>query len=118
MGQQQKVNRSRRESMHTAGGAREMGTGEEMSPFFSESILRTEHDGVRPYAHPVTGLLLAISRQTKTTDRPKANTYRQWVRLQGPQGKNVWMHAVIDGGAMLNTLCVSVWEKQRDRLTH
>ena len=47
--------------MHMAGGARETGTGDETSPFFSESILRTEHDGVRPYVHPVTGLLLAIS---------------------------------------------------------
>ena len=26
-------------------------------------------------------------------------------------------HAMIDGGAMLNTLCASVWEKQRDWLT-
>ena len=47
--------------MHMVGGAREMGTGDETSPFFSESVLRTEHDGVRPYVHPVTGLLLAIS---------------------------------------------------------
>ena len=60
---------------------------------------------------------MAISRQAKTTDRPKVNMYRQWVRLQGPQGKNVWMRAMIDGGAMLNMLCTSVWEKQRDRLT-
>ena len=45
-GQQQKVNRSGRESMHMVGGARETGTGDETSPFFSESVLCTEHDGV------------------------------------------------------------------------
>ena len=45
------------------------------------------------------------------------NTYCQWVCLQGPRGKNVWMRAVIDGGAMLNMLCASVWEKQRYQLT-
>ena len=67
--------------------------------------------------HPVTGFLLAISRQAKMTDWPKVNTYCQWVRLQGLRGKNVWMRTVIDNGAMLNTLCASVWEKQRDWLT-
>ena len=51
-------------------GAGKMGTGDETSSFFSESILHTEHDGVRPYVDLVTGLLLEISRQAKMTDRP------------------------------------------------
>src|SRR6266481_3668268 len=75
------------------------------------------HDHVSQYACPVTGLLLAINRQVKATDRPKANTYCKWVHLWGPQGEKVWMHAVIDRGAMLNTLCTSKWKRQRDRLT-
>src|SRR6266481_3122557 len=43
--------------------------------------------------------------------------YRKWVHLWGPRGEKVRMHAVIDGGAMLNTLCMSKWKRQRDQLT-
>ena len=115
--QQTKVDRSGRESTHMAGEMRQIAADDETSPFFPESVLHTEHAHVSQYAFPATGFLLAISRQAKTTDRPKANTYRKWVCLQGPRRESVWMHAVIDGRAMLNTLYASEWEKQKDWLT-
>ena len=117
VGQQPKVDRSGRESMHMAGETRQTAADNETSPFFPESVLHTEHEHVSQYACPATGLLLAISRQANTTDRPKANTYCKWVCLQGPRRERVWMRAVIDGGAMLNMLCASEWEKQKDWLT-
>src|SRR6266481_9652089 len=111
------VDRSQTEVMHNEGKAGQTGADNKTSQPFSESVLRTEHDHVSQYARLGTGLLLAINRQVKATDQPKANTYHKWVHLRGPQGEKVWMHSVIDGSAMLNTLCTSKWKRQRDRLT-
>src|SRR6266481_3266820 len=91
------VDRSQTEVTHNEGKAGQTGADNETSQLFSESVLHTEHDHVSQYARPVTGLLLAINKQAKATDRPKANTYRKWVHLRGPQGEKVRMHAVIDG---------------------
>src|SRR6266481_3030900 len=111
------VDRSQTEVTHNEGKAGQTEADNETSQPFSESVLHTEHDHVSQYACPVTGLLLAINRQAKVTDRPKANTYRKWVHLWGPRGEKVQMHTVIDGGAMLNMLCTSKWKRQRDQLT-
>ena len=42
--------------------------------------------------------------------------YRKWIHLHGPNGEKVRMQAVIDGGAMRNTMCTSKWHAQRHRL--
>src|SRR6266481_9743202 len=77
------VDRSQTEVTHNEGKAGQTGVDNETSQPFSESVLCTEHNHVSQYAHPVTGLLLAINRQAKATDQPKANTYHKWVHLWG-----------------------------------
>src|SRR6266481_7795304 len=75
--QRSTVDRSQTEVTHNEGKAGKTGADNEMSQPFSESVLHTEHNHVSQYARPVTGLLLAINRQAKATDQPKANTYRK-----------------------------------------
>ena len=95
-----------------------MGTDNEVSQFFSKLVLCTEHDEVSPYTHLVTDILLKISQQSgEVTNQPKVNIYCKWVQFLRPKGERVWMHTVINGGAILNTLCTSKWKTQKDRLT-
>ena len=43
--------------------------------------------------------------------------YRKWIHLLGPRGERIQVQAVIDRGAMKNTMCATKWQTQRHRLS-
>ncbi|KIJ43754.1 hypothetical protein M422DRAFT_79596, partial [Sphaerobolus stellatus SS14] len=45
-----------------------------------------------------------------------SKVYRQWVKLGGPSGEIVRTRAVIDAGAMRNTMCTRKWQQWHHRL--
>ncbi|KIJ52707.1 hypothetical protein M422DRAFT_81598, partial [Sphaerobolus stellatus SS14] len=48
--------------------------------------------------------------------RKGSKVYQQWIKLNGPSGEIVRARAVIDGGAMRNTMCTQKWEQWEHRL--
>ena len=85
--------------------------------FFSRAVLCTRQDNVTPYTAPLADLLLAVDDQGQTDANRKDQVYRKWVHLLGPKGERVRVQAVIDGGAMKNTMCTTKWRAQRHRLS-
>src|SRR6266481_3985763 len=85
--------------------------------FFSKSVLCTQNKIAAPYPEPITNLLLAIDGQGHRNTHGHSRVYRKWIHLRGPNGERVRMQAVIDGGAMKNTMCTSKWHAQKHRLT-
>src|SRR6266481_35110 len=85
--------------------------------FFSKSVLHTQHEIVAPYPEPITDLLLVIDGQGHEDTHRHSHIYRKWIHLHGPNGEKVRMQAVIDGGAMKNTMCTTKWHAQKHRLT-
>ena len=85
--------------------------------FFSRVVLRTRQDNVTPYTVPLADLLLAVDDQGQTDTNRKDRVYRKWVHLLGPKGERVQVQAVIDGGAMKNTMCMTKWRAQRHHLS-
>jgi transposase InsO family protein len=88
------------------------------NPFFSELVLCTEHERVNAYSEPLADVLLAINEQPKNAKRKRCGrVYRKWVQLQGLRGETIQVQAVIDGGAMMNTMCKSKWDTQANYLS-
>src|SRR6266481_3558777 len=81
--------------------------------FFSESVLRTQHESIILYPVPITDLLLAVVGLDQQDTTKGGRVYKKWVQLLGPNGEKVWLQAVIDGGAMRNILCASEWRARR-----
>src|SRR6266481_5983218 len=84
--------------------------------FFSTSVLRTQHDIVALYPEPITDLLLVIDGQGHEDTHRHSRVYQKWIHLHRPNGEKVRMQAIIDSGAMKNTMCTSKWHMQRHRL--
>src|SRR6266481_2554849 len=87
-----------------------------MTSFDAEPVLDTEHDDVASYLAPTTDLLLAVNGQQPFNNDRHARVYHKWVHLQGPEGENIRIKAIIDGGAMKNTMCKRTWNAQQHRL--
>src|SRR6266481_1228240 len=81
--------------------------------FFSETVLCTQHDNVAAYPEPITNLLLAVDGQEYGDTKRHTQVYRKWIHLRGPKGEKIRMQAVIDGGAMRNTICTKKWHTQK-----
>ncbi|KAF8492473.1 hypothetical protein JB92DRAFT_2751694 [Gautieria morchelliformis] len=43
--------------------------------------------------------------------------YRRWVKLHGSHGQVIRAQAVVDGGAMRNTMCALRWDQWKRRMT-
>ncbi|HEV7738120.1 MAG TPA: hypothetical protein VGO47_12220 [Chlamydiales bacterium] len=37
--------------------------------------------------------------------------YKQWIKMRTMTGRQIWIRAIIDGGAMRNTMCYTKWEE-------
>src|SRR6266481_9563366 len=91
------------------------GEQERTDMFFSKSVLRTQQETVVLYPEPITDLLWAIDELQSPNTEKSSHMYHKWIHLHGPNGEKVRMQAVIDGGAMRNTMCTSKWHMQRHR---
>src|SRR6266481_6780859 len=90
-------------------GCKDQGT----TSFDAEPVLDTEHDDVASYLVPTTDLLLAINGQQPFNNDRRARVYHKWVHLQGPEGENIRIKAIIDRGRMKNTMCKRTWNAQQ-----
>ena len=95
---------------------RQTGGQDRMDMFLSESVLRTQHEKVVLYPESITDLLSAIHGRGHANTKQGSRVYCKWIHLHRPNREKVCMQAVIDGGAMRNTMCTSIWHTQKHQL--
>ncbi|KIJ29609.1 hypothetical protein M422DRAFT_188198, partial [Sphaerobolus stellatus SS14] len=80
-------------------------------------VSHTQYSNVAPYDTPLIAVMtIANDQQALSEERKGEKVYRQWVKLHGPRGEVVRVRAVVDGGAMRNTMCTRKWSQWGHRL--